>query len=158
MPSCSPFFQRWAALLETRGLTKRDLYAYAGVLQFVRAFIPGLTAHLHSVYQWTKSVLWDDACNWTPEAPLHFPFQAEMEWNKPWKLYVDASAEGYGCMFFKEGGFELGLSKLRTDTAWKQLVGIYCEVCAAKWALDKWPNLTSCYSQAKSRARYNKKR
>ena len=131
--------RRWTDLIQTRSLAKRDLYAYAGVLQFMRAFIPGLTAHLYTLYQNTKNVMWDDECSWTPCAPLRFPFRAEMRWDEPWLLYVDASAEGYGCMFCKEGGTPLGLSKLRMDNAWRNLVGVYREIWAAEWAIHKWP-------------------
>ena len=31
------------------------------------------------------------------------------------------------------------MAKLRTDPAWANMVGVYREINAAKWALDKWP-------------------
>ena len=131
---------KWQSIIRTRAVTKRELYAYAGSLQFVRAFIPNITAHLHSLYVFTADLDWDEELTWVPDVSLDFPFNAVMLWRDPWHLFVDASAEGYGCMFRKGQGTELGISKLRTDSAWKNLVGVYREVCAADWALSKWPS------------------
>ncbi|KAL8453287.1 hypothetical protein Emed_000921 [Eimeria media] len=125
-------------ILQERRLTKREFYALAGLLQFMRLFIPNLSSYLDAGYEACRTKGWDQTIEWDEEVNLQFPFRSQVDVEGLWKVYVDASLEGVGLAACKKGQGMWSLSKLIKTEAWRRKVGVYKEVAALEWAIKRW--------------------